>query len=321
MSPMLLPFRFTPLQLRNNPAQRHINQPNKQGNIMHAPKALKFVSALLLPILLAACFYIPGKFASSLDVRSDGKFAFSYKGEIIAFSGSKMMEEIGKSKSEEETFEAYCYDDDKGETRDCTEKEKSEQKKEWEAGAADRAKAKAESAKEEAEMMSTIMGFNPNDPKTIDAFIAKLTKQKGWNSVVHKGEGVFEVDYAISGTLDRDFIFPNIPDVATANPMVVVRVRKDNNVEVDAPGFGSDAQMSKNSNLLAAIAQKEAKDGEENPFTAKTDGTFTVTTNAEILTNNTEDGPASAGAKGKSLIWKVDPQTNKRPEALLKITR
>ena len=288
---------------------------------MHAPKMLKLASALLLPILLAACFYIPGKFASTLDVRSDGKFTFSYKGEIVAFAGSKMMEDLGKNEGAEETFEAFCYDDDKDQSRDCSEEEKIEQKKEWDAGAADRAKAKAESAKEEAEMMASIMGFNLKDPKTVDAFIAKLTKQKGWNSVVHKGDGVFEVDYAISGTLDRDFIFPNIPDVATANPMVVVRVRKDNNVEVEAPGFGSDAQTSKSANLMAAIGQKAADEGEGNPLTAQTDGTFTVTTNAEILTNNTEDGPIMTGAKDKSLMWKVNPQSNKRPEALLKITR
>ncbi len=288
---------------------------------MHAPKMLKLASALLLPILLAACFYIPGKFTSMLDVRNDGKFAFSYKGEIVAFTGSKMMEDLGKNEGVEETFEAFCYDDDKGESRDCTEQEKVEQKKEWDAGAADRAKAKAESAKEEAEMMAAIMGFNLKDPKTVDAFIAKLTKQKGWNSVVHKGDGVFEVDYAITGTLDRDFTFPNIPDVITANPMVVVRVRKDNNVEVEAPGFGTDAQTSKSANLMGVIGQKAAKEGEENPLTAKTDGTFTVTTSAEILTNNTEDGPIMAGAKGKSLVWEVNPQTNKRPEALLKITR
>lgn len=288
---------------------------------MRASKMLKFAAALLMPVLLAACFYIPGKFASTLDVQKDGRFTFVYKGEIIAFTGSKMMEEINKDKGSEETFEAYCYDDEKGESRDCTDKEKAEQKKEWDAGAAERAEVKAEKAKEDAEMMSAIMGFDPNDPKTIDAFTAKLTKQKGWNSVVHKGNGVFEVDYAISGTLDRDFTFPNIPDVVTANPMVVVRVRKDNNVEIDAPGFGNDAQLSKSSNLMAAIAKKEANEGEVSPLAAMTDGTFTLTTDAEILTNNTEDGPVSATAKGKSLVWKVNPQTNKRPEALLKIVR
>ena len=75
---------------------------------MHAPKMLKLASALLLPILLAACFYIPGKFTSMLDVRNDGKFAFSYKGEIVAFTGSKMMEDLGKNEGVEETFEALC---------------------------------------------------------------------------------------------------------------------------------------------------------------------------------------------------------------------
>lgn len=288
---------------------------------MQASKLSKFAAVLLLPILLAACFYIPGKFVSNLDVQKDGRFNFTYKGEIMAFSSAETLAGLSEIEAAEETFIPYCYDEDSGESRDCTEKEKTEQKKEWDDGAADRAKEKADSAKEQAQMMSSLFGFDPSDQKAIDAFIAKLTKQKGWNSVVHKGNGIFEVDYAISGTLDRDFIFPNIPDAMMANPMVLVRVRKDNNVEIDAPGFGSDEQMSKSSNLLSTMAKQETKQDEENPLTSMTDGAFTVTTNAEILTNNTDDGPVSAAAKGKSLIWKVSPQAQKRPEALLKMER
>lgn len=287
---------------------------------MHALGFSRYLLLFLLPGLLAACFYLPGKFNSTLDVQKDGRFTFVYKGEIIAFAGSKMMREMDKADSKEETFEPYCYDDETSDTRECSEKEKAEQKKVWDDGAADRAKAKADKAEEDAEMMAAVMGFDPNDQKTIDAFIAKLTKQKGWNSVVHKGEGVFEVDYSISGTLDRDFTFPNIPDVATANPMVVVRVRKDNNIDIDAPGFGMDPQSARSGGLLAALAKDKAGPGEDNPFMAMIDGKFTVNTDAEILTNNTEDGPM-AGTKGKTLVWTVTPQTKKRPEALLKLGR
>jgi len=31
----------------------------------------------------------------------------------------------------------------------------------------------------------------------------------GWKHVEFKGDGVFEVDYEISGTLDRELIFPS----------------------------------------------------------------------------------------------------------------
>ena len=36
------------------------------------------VVAIGLSLLLAGCFLLPGKFASTLDVRRDGAFTFTY---------------------------------------------------------------------------------------------------------------------------------------------------------------------------------------------------------------------------------------------------
>lgn len=274
----------------------------------------KLAAALVLPLLLAACFFIPGKFTSSMDVTKDGNFNFAYKGEIVAISGDKATS--GLTDKDDDIFEANCFTDD-DDLRDCTAKEVAAQRKEWDAGAAARAKAKADEARDKGEAMVAMMGFNPKDPKTIDAFTAKLLKQKGWRSVVHKGDGVFEVDYAISGTLDRDFVFPLIPDVALSPPMVIARVRNDNSVSIEAPGFGSKDMDGKS--MMAAGAPSGLGAGAQ----GRTDGSFTLTTNGEILTNNTDNGPtANAGKPGwRSMTWAVNPQSKKAPEALIRFGR
>ena len=43
------------------------------------------ICAALTPlILLSACLLTPGKFDSSLNIRKDGTFTFTYRGEVLA---------------------------------------------------------------------------------------------------------------------------------------------------------------------------------------------------------------------------------------------
>jgi len=51
---------------------------------------------------------------------------------------------------------------------------------------------------------------------------------------------------------------------------------------------------------------------------AVADGTFSVTTDAPILANNTDEGP-TASAAGKVLSWTINPRTPSAPTALLKL--
>lgn len=287
---------------------------------MRIAVATKLAAVVILPLLLAACFFVPGKFVSTMGIEKNGRFSFAYKGEIVAFTGKRMMDELGKRDTTEEKFSPYCVDEESDESRDCTAAEMDEQKKQWEAGKADRAKTRADKDREDGEMASAMMGFNPRDPKTIDAFIAKLMKQKGWNSVVHKGDGVFEVDYAITGTLDRDFIFPSIPDVSMPQPMVIARVRKDNSVMIEAPGFGSADKQARSQNVFAALAKEGGPGSDQNPLVAAMDGIFTVTTDGEILTNNTDDGPTTTAGR-KTLNWRANAQSTKVPETLIQLGR
>src|SRR6478672_9894208 len=46
-------------------------------------RVAKFLSVVTAPLLLAGCFLTPGAFDSSLDLRRNGDFTFTYKGEIV----------------------------------------------------------------------------------------------------------------------------------------------------------------------------------------------------------------------------------------------
>jgi len=53
-------------------------------------RATTIISAIAASLLLAACFLIPGKFASTLDVKRDGAFTFAYKGEIVLITAASL---------------------------------------------------------------------------------------------------------------------------------------------------------------------------------------------------------------------------------------
>jgi len=183
---------------------------------------------------------------------------------------------------------------------------------------AERAESRAQKAardKEEAARFQQLLGFNPEDEATMHAFAAQAARQKGWKSVVYRGKGIFDVAYEIAGTLDRDFLFPIFADAAVITPMVIVRRRADNNVQITAPSFANTA-----GNPMAAMALMGTGGGQDIPRPSPADGVFTLTTRAPILTNNTEDGPLSAGGV-QTLRWTIDSRTTKMPEALLRLSK
>ena len=65
-------------------------------------------------------------------------------------------------------------------------------------------------------------------------------------------------------------------------------------------------------------AGKDGKDGADSPDLPQLDGTFTFTTDAEVLANNTDEGPQPA-PNGKKLEWKVTQRTAAAPTALVKL--
>ncbi|PKB25658.1 hypothetical protein B0I00_0863 [Novosphingobium kunmingense] len=267
-----------------------------------------------LSLLLSACLLAPGKFTSTLDLRKDGRFSFTYAGQISMLGLSKLAQMDRKGSA---LFEpAPCRTENQAIKRQCTPAEIAQQRKDWEAGQ----QAGTDKAKKDAEQARVLFGgIDPTSPRAAEEMAERLRKQAGWRSVVYKGDGLYEVDFALSGTLDHDFAFPTIERFPMANAFVVINRRADGSVRVDAPGFGpSSGSGSGLSNLAAMAAMDKARDGKL-PL-PELDGTFTLTTDGQILANNTEDGPR-AGTTGQVLAWTITPRSGSAPTALLRLTR
>ena len=278
-------------------------------------------------LVLSGCFMTPGKFTSELALTGPDSFTFSYEGEIF-FLGLSKLAQMGAS-MEESFTPTDCYDDETFETRPCTAEEEAIQREEWEAGAVSR----MEENKKQAQQMAALMGgIDPSDPKAADELVTLLQRQKGWERVVHKGDGVFDVSYRAAGTLGHDFMFPTIEGFPAANPFVQMIQRKGGQVRINAPGFaaqsgdtgglGAMMGMGALTGLAAIGAAEEAKkagaDAETIPGIPMIDGTFTVRAapGMRILANNTDEGPA-ADAAGEVLVWKISPRTTQAPTALI----
>ncbi|MFA7596733.1 MAG: hypothetical protein WCY92_10285 [Novosphingobium sp.] len=285
-------------------------QENKTG-----PRIATILFAVLATALLGACFLAPGRFVSGLDIRKDGQFTFSYTGEIHMLALSKLAEDA----AEEEFEQDPCIDEDSGEERDCTRAEIAEQKKLWEEGRQER----AEQRKRDAEQMRTLLGgIDPSDPKAADQLVERLRRQEGWKRVDYKGNGLFDVDFSVTGKLTHDFAFPTIERFPMANPFVQLSLRKDGAVRLDAPAFAANPADPMRMMMLgnaSGLGGDESK-----PNLPETSGTFTLTTDGAILANNTDEGPQPA-TTGKQLRWTIggSPMGNTpaAPMALIQLQR
>ncbi|MDP3907320.1 hypothetical protein [Novosphingobium sp.] len=273
-----------------------------------------------LSLLLSACLISPGKFASTIDLRKDGTFAYGYQGEIHMLGLSKLAEMGSKAKGDAEFTAVPCYKDDGDfEERKCTKEEVAQQKADWE----EEQKSAVERDKKNAEMMRAMLGgIDPTNPQAAEELADRLRRQAGWKTVTYKGNGVFVVDFQLSGRIDHDFIFPTIERFPAANPFVILNRRADGAVRVEAPGFGPSASgggMSNFAQLMAmGAAADEKKEGEEAPELPQLEGTLTLTTNGAILANNTDEGPV-ATTTGQKLEWKITPRSTTAPTALVKL--
>lgn len=274
----------------------------------------KWLLLLVMPLVLTGCFFSPGKFVSDMTVYHDGRFTFAYQGEILFMSPDQMKRHAGGGKGEDEQkFVPQCWDDAQNKARPCTAAEDKEQR----AQEARNRKDREAREKKEQERFAEAFGFNPDDAASMQRFAANLTKHAGWKSAVYKGDGVFMVDYQVSGALDRDFVWPVYPDTSTAFPMVVVRKRADGSVQISAPAF---VNGNEGKGMLGMMAGLESGNADK-PATSmgRTEGVFTIRTDAEILTNNTIDAPAREGGM-RVLRWQVAKGINRpAPETLLQV--
>lgn len=281
---------------------------------------LRLMTVLLLPLALTSCFLIPGAFTSNLDLRKDGNFTFGYQGEIIFQSPDDMMKDskadiwsddkascTGPVQGAMQSGEDEASSD---ESRPCTKAEMAEKKKEWEA----EQKAAADKKLKDSQQFAALFGYSPMDDAANQKFAAQLMKYDGWKSVVYKGKGVFLVDYQITGKLGYDFIFPTFPQGDFIIPFVQLRKRDQGSVAVSAPALIGGGLRG----MAAKMKALGAPDTNDVPRSTRTRGTLTVTTDGEILTNNTENGPAKV-ANGRALSWAIDSSSEKVPEALVRL--
>lgn len=243
--------------------------------------------ALLVPFALASCVLAPGKFVSTLRIDADRHFTFTYVGEVIALDMSNdMTRGLGDSSSGDGT-------DSSAHTADGR---PTPQKLGFQTADKDENKDKAaETAAKKAEA----------DRKN-KAIAEALSKEAGYRKVAYLGDGKFSIDYAISGTLDHSFVYPFNLDAEIVFPFVVVEVRGNNTVRVKAPGYAADSNEKSMPGTDKASSQL--------------DGVFTLDTNAEIVSQNNEEGAVTVGGR-KTLTWKATPLSKDPPTAVLRMAK
>ena len=273
------------------------------------------MAALGALALLTGCLFTPGKFDAAMDVRRDGSFTYRYTGEI-AFATAQAMA-AGNDVFVDQPFdpeEHMCWsepteDETTSEARECTPAEIEEARKEHQAQEVRRAE---EQKKEKEAMKAMFGGMDPEDPATMDAFAERLQSYEGWKKVTHKGDGVFDVHFEAKGRIDQGFAFPLFPEVDFIVPFVQTARRDGNKVRVVAPAFVQGENMFDPTGMGRATQAE----GKADNF-VKAEGSFTLTTDAEILTNNTREGPSPGPGGTKVLKWTVGPLDKAKPEALL----
>lgn len=247
--------------------------------------------ALASPLLLTGCLWGPGKFTSDLALRRDGSFALDYRGEIILETAGAM------AKPPWQDGMAHCMEGAR--ERQCTSREIADQKDAF---------LKKQKDDEEA---AKAFGLPGTDEASNTAFAAKLTKYAGWRSVAYRGKGVFDVDYHFEGRLTQDFVFPLMPDSNIVIPFVALRRRSDGAVLVTAPA------LTGGMNMFGPIAQQMGANSKSSQ-PSRAEGVFTVHTDGQIVTNNSEDGP-TPDPLGQRVHWDIAPGTNKVPETLIRL--
>lgn len=228
---------------------------------------------VLAPFALASCLFVPGKFDSALTIHRDRSFTFTYKGEVVAI-------------------------DLKGIGGDFTKLAEEETAKKGKNGSADPAKVKAaEQAKRDEEYRKLAV---------------ELAKEAGYRSVEYRGNGIFYVDFALSGVLDHAFVYPYNQDNEIVLPWIAIELRGKDAVRVKAQGFARQKSEAAGLGGMGAGMSQGAEAAD------RMEGSFTLTTDADVISQNNEGGAETVGSD-KVITWKVDTRTKDAPMASLRV--
>ena len=240
---------------------------------------MRFAFAAAAALVLSSCILSPGKFVSTLHIGKDRSFTFTYVGEVILLDPASAMQQ---GMQDGLNSAADSPDDADVDPEDVSAN----------AAAPAAPPAPAAPAAETAQQIA--------EGKAI---AEALSKEVGYRSVEYLGRNKFRVDYSMTGRLDRSFVYPVNLDAKSIIPWVAVEVRKDRTARIKAIAFGDlDEGMGS-----AAKPSSEEKERE---------GTFTLTTDAELVMQNNEEGMAPG--PGTKVVWKVTPTSKTVPTAVVR---
>jgi hypothetical protein len=239
----------------------------------------RLAAALGCIVLLSSCLLTPGKFTSTLDIKRDRSFTFTYVGEVIAQPPS--------SGSDSDTRPApEMPSPDKAVMMRIASPKKP-------APAADPA---------------------AKDAQKMQALAETLSREYGYRSVKYLGNYRFAVDYQVSGRLTHAFLFPFNIDGEVIVPFLAIELRDKDRARLKAPGFANDDSKGMSMpGMGGGMGSSPGKDA-----ASALDGTFTLTTDAEIVSQNQENGAQVLPDGRKRIVWRATPQTKDAPTAVLR---
>ena len=241
---------------------------------------MRFAFVAAASLILSSCILSPGKFVSTLHIAKDRSFTFTYVGEVILLDPAAAMQQ-GMQEGLAGMGDAPAGEDGMAEDGDISDNV-----------AASEPAAPAAPAAETAQQIA--------EGKAI---AESLSKEVGYRSVEYLGKNKFRVDYAMTGKLDRSFVYPINMDAKSIIPWIAVEVRKDRTARIMAIAFGEqDSGMGS-----AAKPDSQPKERE---------GTFTFTTDAELVMQNNEEGVAPG--PGTRVVWRVTPTSKTVPTAVVR---
>ena len=229
---------------------------------------MRFAFVAAASLVLSSCILSPGKFVSTLHIAKDRSFTFTYVGEVILLDPAAAMQQ-----GMQDGLAGMGEGEPEGEGNSSA--------------PAKPAAPPAETAQQIAEGK---------------AIAEALSKEVGYRSVEYLGKNKFRVDYAMTGRLDRSFVYPVNLDAKSIIPWVAVEVRKDRTARIKAIAFGEEEGVGD-----TAKPDSQPKERE---------GTFTFTTDAELVMQNNEAGMAPG--PGTKVVWKVTPTSKTVPTAVVR---
>ena len=239
---------------------------------------MRFAFVAAASLVLSSCILSPGKFVSTLHIAKDRSFTFTYVGEVILLDPAAAMQQGMQN------------------------------------GLAGAAPSGDEAMNGEDDVAANVAADAPAPPPAPAAETAQqiaegkaiaeaLSKEVGYRSAEYLGKNKFRVDYSMTGRLDRSFVYPVNLDAKSIIPWVAVEVRTDRTARVKAIAFGDPDEG------MGSAAKPDNQEKERS-------GTFTFTTDAELVMQNNEDGMAPG--PGTRVVWKVTPTSKTVPTAVVR---